>query len=322
MVVRKTQIADTSEPIIQTTQSCVRSCSHSCWHIFLAIVLVLSLLMNAASLYFLSGNSYAVHGDTVGIKKALLELEYDKVGGQKNYETIQKYSQLQLKEQIPQIEQYVNSAGSGTTPSPTTQADQTTQPSGWTLSQEDIANLKKGAAIEGNANANILVIEYSDMECPFCMKQYHDTNLAPKLKTQYGDKLAFIFKNNKGVNHPGTTVKALSALCVQKISGNDTYVKYYHAIMDASTNEGGVYDVSKLGTLAKSLGLDQKVFQSCVDTKEADSVFAAQTAEAQKFGLSGTPGTLIINTTTGKYDTVEGAYPYDTFTTKIEALLK
>ncbi len=130
MVVRKTQIADTSEPIIQTTQSCVRSCSHSCWHIFLAIVLVLSLLMNAASLYFLSGNSYAVHGDTVGIKKALLELEYDKVGGQKNYETIQKYSQLQLKEQIPQIEQYVNSAGSGTTPSPTTQADQTTQPSG------------------------------------------------------------------------------------------------------------------------------------------------------------------------------------------------
>lgn len=35
------------------------------------------------------------------------------------------------------------------------------------------------------------------MECPFCIKQYHDTNLKPKLLAQYGNDVNFIFKNNR-----------------------------------------------------------------------------------------------------------------------------
>ena len=78
------------------------------------------------------------------------------------------------------------------------------------------------------------------------MKQYHNNQISQKLSKQYAGKIAFAFKNNKGVNHKGTEAKAIAVLCVQKISGNEKYIKYYHAIMDGSTNEGGVYDVSKL----------------------------------------------------------------------------
>ena len=63
-------------------------------------------------------------------------------------------------------------------------------------------------------------------------------------------------------------------------------------------------------------------WQSCLDSKELLPRFNAQTSEAQKYSLGGTPGTLILNVKTGKYATVEGAYPYATFTAKIDELMK
>jgi protein-disulfide isomerase len=160
------------------------------------------------------------------------------------------------------------------------------------------------------------------MECPFCMRQYHETKLFPTLLSQYSGSVSTAFKNNRGVNHKWTEAKALAALCAGTLGGDDMYNKYYKAIMDGSTNEWGVLDVIKLPDIAKSLGLDMVKWQSCVDTKATLARFGAQTSEAQKFNLNGTPGTLLLNVKTGKYDTVEWAYPYATFTAKIDALMK
>lgn len=55
--------------------------------------------------------------------------------------------------------------------------------------------------------------------------------------------------------------------------------------MDGSTNEGGVYDQTKLDVLAKNAGLDVAKWKSCVDAKETLAQFEAQSAEAQKFNL-------------------------------------
>jgi len=99
-------------------------------------------------------------------------------------------------------------------------------------------------------------------------------------------------------------------------------VKFYTAIMTDSDTAGKVYPVADLAELAGQVGLDRTAWQSCVDSKELLGEFTAQTNEAQKYGLGGTPGTLIINKTTGKYETVEGAYPYATFTQKINALMQ
>lgn len=57
------------------------------------------------------GNSFSLPGsisaDTVGIKKALLEMEYQKVGGKANYDIVNQATMIQLKEQLPQMEQYI-----------------------------------------------------------------------------------------------------------------------------------------------------------------------------------------------------------------------
>ena len=88
----------------------------------LVFVLLVGLVCSSLTLYFVMGYSLNLttqDTDSFGIKKALLELEYDKVGGKRNYDILQKYSQMQIKEQIGQIEKYIN--GDTTKASPETQ---------------------------------------------------------------------------------------------------------------------------------------------------------------------------------------------------------
>ena len=42
------------------------------------------------------------------------------------------------------------------------------------LSQDELASIKKDAYIEGNKSAKITLIEYSDLECPFCIRQFKE----------------------------------------------------------------------------------------------------------------------------------------------------
>ena len=292
------------------------------------VLLIASLLLNTLCLYFLLGYSFDLKslskGDTtsqdssVGIRKVLLELEYDKVGGKENYDLLQKYTQMQIKEQIPQIKKTVEG---WSMPSVQQPAGPVAAAQG-TISPDDVKKILADSSIEWNKDATIVAIEYSDMECPFCMRQYHDTKLFPTLLSQYGEKVAVAFKNNRGVNHKWTEAKALGALCAGKLWGDLSYQKFYKGVMDKSTNEWGVLDVAKLGEVAKAAGVDTAKWQACVDTKETLARFASQTTEAQKYSLGGTPGTLILNVKTGKYATVEGAYPYSTFTAKIDELMK
>ncbi len=92
--------------------------------------------------------------------------------------------------------------------------------------------------------------------------------------------------------------------------------------MDKSTDNNNIFPVSGLADLSKNIGVDVTKWQTCLDTKETLARFTEQTNEAQKYGLGGTPGTLLLNVKTGKYATIEGAYPYATFTAKIDELMK
>ncbi len=110
----------------------------------LVFVLLLVLALNCLVLYFVMGYTLSLtdkqDGD-VGIKRVLLELEYEKVGGKKNYDTLQKYSLMQIKDQMSKIEQYVN-GGAQDQNSP-----EVTQSTG-NLTPEEIEKVKKDAAIE------------------------------------------------------------------------------------------------------------------------------------------------------------------------------
>lgn len=62
------------------------------------------------------------------------------------------------------------------------------------------------------------------------------------------------------------------------------------------------------------MGLDENKFSSCLDDQmTATVVNGVYPAAATKFGISGTPASVVINTTNGKYEVVGGAVPKSMF---------
>lgn len=259
------------------------------------------------------------------VREALLKHEYEKVWGKANYDVINEVQKVFLSHpsnpnNIAAQKEILEHLKGDSTATTDTHTNTNTQWSSNTLSSDEIANILKDAVLEGNTDAPIVAIEYADFECPYCVRQHNDNKITQTLKEEYPDKVTTAFKNHRGVDHSGTEIKALAALCAEKVGGNESYLKFYKAIFAGSTTSS-YYQVSKLPELAKEVGLDVAKWQSCVDNKETLAQFEAETAEAKKYGMSGTPGTLIFNKNTGKYGVVKGAYGYDTFKSLVNSLL-
>lgn len=190
-----------------------------------------------------------------------------------------------------------------------------------TLTQDEIAAIKKTAYIEGNKDAIITLVEYSDLECPFCIRQFTDGTIQ-KVREKYEGKVNSAFKNFRGVPHENAEAEANALLCAGDIGGTDTYVAYYNAIFTRSKGGNGTgFSKDALLPLAKELKIDGKKFQTCVDSKENIARFDAETSEGQKMGVQGTPGTVVINNQTGEYELIAGAYPVSEFERVINKLL-
>lgn len=288
-------------------------------------LLILSILTNLGTSYYISmGGSGS--SDTEAVANAVIEKylanEYQKAGSKENYELLAKAQQLQMEDQIPQIKQFIESKG-GKKPDTETTASGTETPATIvkTLTQDEITAIKKTAYIEGNKDAIITLVEYSDLECPFCIRQFTDKTIS-KVHEKYGDKVNSTFKNFRGVPHENAEIEANALLCAGDIGGTDAYVAYYSAIFTRSKGGNGTgFSKDALLPLAKELKLDGKKFQACVDSKKNIARFDAETAEGQKMGVQGTPGTVVINNKTGEYELIAGAYPASEFERVIDKLL-
>ncbi len=286
------------------------------------ILLILVVILIGIQL-FLSVNSEKQLEERM--RNVLLAHEYEQVGGKENYEIITKLQKLMLTDpsnpqNIEAMKEYLAEAGESTGSS---LGDSTgsTAPTAKTLTEAQIDGVLTGAVVEGNKDADIVAVEYSDLECPFCIMQSNENKIHENITAKYADQVAFVFKNNRGVNHAGTEEKALGLFCARKLGGDEAYVKFYSEIMSGSTTQT-VYPVAEIPAFVKSLGLDVDAWQSCVNDKEFLAAFNAETAEAKNFGLSGTPGTLIFNKKTGAYTTVSGAQPFTAFSAAIDSLME
>lgn len=259
-----------------------------------------------------SNNTEAV-ADAVMAK--YLANEYAKSGSRENYDLLAKAQRLQMEDQIPQIKQFIASkevgadTGSGEIVAPKT------------LTQDEIAAIKNSAYIEGNKDAIITLVEYSDLECPFCIRQFKDGAIK-QMHEKFGDKLNSAFKNFRGVPHENAEIEANALLCAGDLGGTSKYVAYYSAIFTRSNGGNGTgFSKDALLPLAKELKLDGNKFQACMDSKKNIARFDAETAEGKKLGVQGTPGTVVINNQTGAYELIAGAYPASEFERVINKLL-
>lgn len=245
--------------------------------------------------------------------------QIDQVGGRENYKLYQKMvNNPKYTENVKQsLEAQEKTLDGGQPANPEAPQQPTAEPKATgTLSQDDIAGVLKDTYTQGNKNASIVWIEYSDLECPFC-KRLHDSGAIKNLEAKYGDKLAFVFKHYPLPFHPTALPAAQNAECVAEVGGSAKFYAFVESVFVK-----GVPNQSVIDSVLKEIGVDAKKVQSCVDGGKFKSRIDAHMAEgSSKFGVNGTPGNVLINTKTGKYEVVSGAQPEANFDAAIVRLL-
>lgn len=74
----------------------------------------------------------------------------------------------------------------------------------------------------GDVNAPVTVIEYSDLECPFCIR-FHDTQ--ETIMKEYAGKIKWVHRHFPLNFHASAKPYAYAAECANEVGGNDAFWK-------------------------------------------------------------------------------------------------
>ena len=175
--------------------------------------------------------------------------------------------------------------------------------------------------ILGNPNAAVKVIEYADLECPYC-KQFHTT--MHQIMNYYGPggQVAWVFRHFPLDQHTKAPKEAEASECAAEQGGNEGFFKYVDRLYSITPGENNL-DLAKLPEIARDVGLNVDQFNQCLSSGKYASKVAASGVDAIGAGAQGTPYVLI--TLTGSSDAVplpQGAQPYDSMRTAIDEVLK
>ena len=182
--------------------------------------------------------------------------------------------------------------------------------------------------IIGATNPKITVIEYSDLECPFCKN--FDTTMN-KVMQNYGDKVSWVYRHfpldcidNTDASctplHPKARHEAVASECAAEQGGNDAFWKYITKVF-AITPSNNQLDPAQLTSIAQDLNLDMNKFNTCLSTDKYADVVSRDAKEGLKSNVHGTPMSIIVDRLGNTY-TISGAYPYEVISGTIDSLLK
>jgi len=252
-------------------------------------------------------------------KRDALWLETLKVWGNENMNlAVQLYeSDTYKQQQSSTLQQILASMGQTDTATDTTATetptDTTTAVAGDTAK---FAAIQQNGYIMGNKNARITIIEYSDMLCPYC-KRHYDAQTIENLIKKYPNDVNMVFRQMPLPQlHPTAPIWAQAAVCVGKLAGADKY--YAFLAKWFATDE---FTEDNVTEMAVSLGVNKAKFTSCLTSEETIATVNAEVAEAQSFGINGTPGNIVVDNTDGTYTLIAGAYPTETFEAEITKIL-
>jgi protein-disulfide isomerase len=164
------------------------------------------------------------------------------------------------------------------------------------------AKLEKGVngAAKGPAKAPVMIVEFSDMQCPHCKQA--EPNIE-KLLAQEPD-VHFVFQNFPLPVHNWSEKAAGYVDCVGRAS-NDAVWKFIQKTFEEQSNITEANADEKLKTIATDSGVKGEEIASCAAKPETKARIVASVELGKSVGVTGTP-TLFIN---GRL--LSGAAPVD-----------
>jgi protein-disulfide isomerase len=139
-------------------------------------------------------------------------------------------------------------------------------------------------AVQGREDAAVVVLEYSDFQCPFCKKYSDETR--QQISAEYGDKVRMVFKHYPLTQiHPQAMTAAIAAQCAKRQG------KFWE-MHDRFFGQPNALDVESVIAAGKSLGLSDN-YVECVRKEETRGEVEQDMRDAMEIGVQGTPSLLV-----------------------------
>lgn len=191
-----------------------------------------------------------------------------------------------------------------------------------------VAPLSSTDHIQGSKDAEVIIVEYSDTECPFC-KRYHET--LKRVFADYGKdgKVAWVYRHFPLDMHKKAPKEAEAQECANELGSSAAFWKYTDTIYTNTPSNDGL-DPAKLYDFAKTVGLDAAAFKTCLDSGKYASKISEAKASGFEAGARGTPYTVFFVKNGNKVETVPlvgndgrglGAISYEGLKAVVEKLL-
>lgn len=199
---------------------------------------------------------------------------------------------------------------------PTKQAENTNNPN--KQANAELPPVSASDHIIGNASAKVVIVEYSDTECPFC-KVFHNT--LHDIVAENNGQVAWVYRHWPIDSlHPKAFHEAEATECAYEQGGNEMFWKYIDEVF-ARTESNNKLDVAELPKIAADLKLDVVKFNTCLESGKFADKINTQIMEAQNAGARGTPASFIV--VNGKVvSTIPGAMSKAKLQAQLDTLLK
>ena len=210
---------------------------------------------------------------------------------------------------------YLNGKITRTNPTPTQEKQLASQNLG-----DLIRPVDNNDHILGSVNARVVVVEYSDTECPYC-KNFHAT--MNSIMQQYGKdgKVAWVYRHDPIAElHPKSFKESVATECAAKLGGNSKFWEFINKLYETTPSNNNL-DPKELTNIATAVGLSSQTFTACLNSNEMDAKINADIQNAQKVGISGTPYSIIIDTQKKEFYPLQGAYPINQVKSAIDLIL-
>lgn len=172
----------------------------------------------------------------------------------------------------------------------------------------------------GNPNAPIIIVEYSDIDCPFC-KQYHE--VMKQVIDEYGPsgEVAWVYRHFPITQiHPDARKHAIAAECVAREGGNDAFwdfldILFVNAPGSERTNP------ARYAEFAAQVGVSEAELNTCMADPSVDAHVQSEIEVALEAGATGTPFNVIV--VDGEEPVaLAGSVPYNTMKNIIDQILQ
>ena len=168
----------------------------------------------------------------------------------------------------------------------------------------------------GRDDAPVTIIEFTDLQCPYCARYASQT--FPRLKREYVDtgKLRYTSRDLPLPFHSFALPAAVASRCAGE---QGRFWEYREALFASQSLLG----TEPYGRIAGQLGLDVGQLEACRANGEQESNVRADLAMAAQHGIRSTPTFVIGRVVDGEFqgEVVSGAQPYEFFKAKLDALL-